>query len=74
MILTPKVIENSEGLRTTLSVVALTPKGELLVRTPAKRQAVKNPTNTFFGTKRLTGRGFDDSQTQKEMKWFPIRL
>lgn len=72
MILTPKVIENSEGLRTTLSVVALTPKGELLVRTPAKRQAVKNPTNTFFGTKRLIG--FDDSQTQKEMKWFPIRL
>ncbi|KAJ6299208.1 hypothetical protein OIU76_020222 [Salix suchowensis] len=49
----PKVIENAEGSRTTPSVVAFTPKGELLVGTPAKRQAVTNPSNTVFGTKRL---------------------
>ncbi|KAG5526164.1 hypothetical protein RHGRI_032447 [Rhododendron griersonianum] len=64
----PKVIENSEGSRTTPSVVANNPKGELLVGTPAKRQAVANPFNTVFGTKRLIGRRFDDPQTQKEMK------
>ncbi|CAN1265612.1 Heat shock 70 kDa protein, mitochondrial [Linum perenne] len=51
----PKVIENSEGSRTTPSVVAFNQKGELLVGTPAKRQAVTNPTNTVFGTKRLIG-------------------
>ncbi|CAN1265615.1 Heat shock 70 kDa protein, mitochondrial [Linum perenne] len=62
----PKVIENSEGSRTTPSVVAFNQKGELLVGTPAKRQAVTNPTNTVFGTKRLIGRKFDDPQTQKE--------
>ncbi|PKI46811.1 hypothetical protein CRG98_032808, partial [Punica granatum] len=64
----PKVIENSEGARTTPSVVAFNQKGELMVGTPAKRQAVTNPTNTFFATKRLIGRRFDDPQTQKEMK------
>ncbi|CAN1265613.1 Heat shock 70 kDa protein, mitochondrial [Linum perenne] len=55
----PKVIENSEGSRTTPSVVAFNQKGELLVGTPAKRQAVTNPTNTVFGTKRLIGRNGD---------------
>ncbi|KAL5988403.1 hypothetical protein ACLOJK_036167 [Asimina triloba] len=70
----PKVIENSEGSRTTPSVVAFTPKGERLVGTPAKRQAVTNPTNTFFGTKRLIGRKFDDPQTQKEMKMVPYKI
>ena len=60
----PKVIENAEGARTTPSVVAFNQKGELLVGTPAKRQAVTNPTNTLFGTKRLIGRRFDDPQTQ----------
>ncbi|KAK9286919.1 hypothetical protein L1049_015326 [Liquidambar formosana] len=69
-----KVIENSEGSRTTPSVVAFTPKGEILVGTPAKRQAVTNPTNTVFGTKRLIGRKFDDSQTQKEMKMVPYKI
>lgn len=69
-----KVIENAEGARTTPSVVALTPKGELLVGTPAKRQAVTNPANTFFGTKRLIGRRFDDPQTQKEMKMVPFKI
>ncbi|KMZ59813.1 Heat shock 70 kDa protein, mitochondrial [Zostera marina] len=71
---TPKVIENSEGARTTPSVVALNQKGELLVGTPAKRQAVTNPTNTTFGTKRLIGRRFDSPQTQKEMKMVPYKI
>ncbi|XP_047321482.1 heat shock 70 kDa protein, mitochondrial-like [Impatiens glandulifera] len=71
---TPKVIENSEGSRTTPSVIAISPKGELLVGTPAKRQAVTNPTNTVFGTKRLIGRKFDDPQTQKEMKMVPYKI
>ncbi|KAK9670143.1 hypothetical protein RND81_13G180600 [Saponaria officinalis] len=69
-----KVIENAEGARTTPSVVAFSPKGELLVGTPAKRQAVTNPQNTFFGTKRLIGRRFDDPQTQKEMKMVPFKI
>uniref|UniRef100_A0A0C9S5P5 TSA: Wollemia nobilis Ref_Wollemi_Transcript_12558_2630 transcribed RNA sequence n=1 Tax=Wollemia nobilis TaxID=56998 RepID=A0A0C9S5P5_9CONI len=70
----PKVIENSEGARTTPSVVAFNQKGELLVGTPAKRQAVTNPTNTVFGTKRMIGRRFDDPQTQKEMKMVPYKI
>ncbi|CAN6182423.1 unnamed protein product [Urochloa humidicola] len=70
----PKVIENAEGARTTPSVVAFNPKGERLVGTPAKRQAVTNPQNTFFGTKRLIGRRFDDPQTQKEMKMVPYKI
>ncbi|XP_056693565.1 heat shock 70 kDa protein, mitochondrial [Spinacia oleracea] len=69
-----KVIENAEGARTTPSVVAFNPKGELLVGTPAKRQAVTNPTNTIFGTKRLIGRVFSDPQTQKEMKMVPYKI
>ncbi|KAL8116850.1 heat shock 70 kDa protein, mitochondrial [Apium graveolens] len=69
-----KVIENAEGSRTTPSVVAFNNKGELLVGTPAKRQAVTNPTNTVFGTKRLIGRRFDDPQTQKEMKMVPYKI
>ncbi|KAM7470573.1 hypothetical protein LguiA_008756 [Lonicera macranthoides] len=68
------VIENSEGSRTTPSVVAFNQKGELLVGTPAKRQAVTNPTNTIFGTKRLIGRKFDDPQTQKEMTMVPYKI
>ncbi|KAH9655282.1 Heat shock 70 kDa protein 10 [Citrus sinensis] len=70
----PKVIENSEGSRTTPSVVAFNQKGELLVGTPAKRQAVTNPTNTLFGTKRLIGRKFDDPQTQKEMQMVSYKI
>jgi len=53
---TPKVIENAEGQRTTPSVVAFTVEGQRLVGTPAKRQAVTNPENTVFATKRLIGR------------------
>lgn len=70
----PRVIENSEGARTTPSVVAFTPKGERLVGTPAKRQAVMNPENTLFGTKRLIGRKFDDPLTQKEAKMVPYKI
>ncbi|PWA71062.1 magnesium transporter CorA-like family protein [Artemisia annua] len=69
-----KVIENAEGARTTPSVVAFNQKGELIVGTPAKRQAVTNPTNTVFGTKRMIGRRFDDSQTQKEMGMVPYKI
>ncbi|XP_021865550.1 heat shock 70 kDa protein, mitochondrial [Spinacia oleracea] len=69
-----KVIENSEGGRTTPSIVAFTPKGDLLVGTPAKRQAVTNPQNTFFGIKRMIGRRFDDPQTQKESKMVPFKI
>ncbi|XP_059647947.1 heat shock 70 kDa protein, mitochondrial [Cornus florida] len=69
-----KVIENSEGARTTPSVVAFNQKAELLVGTPAKRQAVTNPTNTLFGTKRLIGRRYEDPQTQKEMKMVPYKI
>ncbi|KAK2986692.1 hypothetical protein RJ640_010917 [Escallonia rubra] len=71
---TARVIENSEGARTTPSVVAITPKGELIVGTTAKRQGVTNPTGTFTGTKRLIGRRFDDPQTQKEMKMVPFPI
>lgn len=65
---TPRVIENSEGARTTPSVVAFTKEGELLVGQPAKRQAVVNPENTFFATKRLIGRSFEDKEVQQDRK------
>ncbi|KAI8816092.1 heat shock protein 70 family [Fimicolochytrium jonesii] len=64
---TPRVIENAEGGRTTPSVVAFSKDGELLVGTPAKRQAVVNPENTLFATKRLIGRKFDDAEVQKDI-------
>eukprot|EP00927_Polykrikos_kofoidii_P060616 TRINITY_DN55555_c0_g1_i1.p1 TRINITY_DN55555_c0_g1~~TRINITY_DN55555_c0_g1_i1.p1 ORF type:complete len:672 (+),score=127.60 TRINITY_DN55555_c0_g1_i1:102-2117(+) len=71
---TPKVIENSEGVRTTPSVVAITSDGQRLVGIPAKRQAVTNPENTVFATKRLIGRRFDDEATQKDMKHLPYKI
>jgi molecular chaperone DnaK len=63
-----KVIENSEGARTTPSIVAFNEDGTRLVGIAAKRQAVTNPTNTFYATKRLIGRRFDDQGTQKDIK------
>jgi len=63
-----KVIENAEGARTTPSVIAFTGEGERLVGMPAKRQAVTNSANTFYATKRLIGRRFEDAEIQKEMK------
>ena len=63
-----KVLENSEGARTTPSIVAFSSDGERLVGAPAKRQAVTNSTNTLSATKRLIGRRFDDKEVQKDMK------
>ena len=65
---TPKVIENAEGMRTTPSVVAFSKDGERLVGAPAKRQAVTNPEATFYATKRLIGRRFEDPEVKKEMQ------
>src|SRR4051812_15249409 len=71
---TPKVIENAEGARTTPSIVAFTDEGERLVGQPAKRQAVTNPSRTFFAIKRLIGRTFDDPMTQKDKGLVPYKI
>ena len=70
----PRVIENAEGARTTPSIVAFTESGERLVGQPAKRQAVQNPECTFFATKRLIGRRFDDPMVQKDIKMVPYKI
>ncbi|MEW7984070.1 MAG: molecular chaperone DnaK [gamma proteobacterium symbiont of Phacoides pectinatus] len=69
-----KVIENSEGGRTTPSIVAFSAEGELLVGQPAKRQAVTNPQNTLFAIKRLIGRRFDDAVVQKDVGMVPYKI
>ena len=69
-----KVIENSEGARTTPSQVAFTESGERLVGQSAKRQAVTNPENTFYGIKRLIGRRFSDPMVKKETELVPFKV
>ena len=70
----PKVIENSEGARTTPSIVAYTEDGEILVGASAKRQAVTNPKNTLFAVKRLIGRRFNEEMVQKDIKMVPYKI
>lgn len=70
----PKVIENSEGDRTTPSIVAYSESGETLVGQSAKRQAVTNPDNTLFAIKRLIGRKFEDEVVQRDVKMVPYQI
>ena len=70
----PRVIENSEGDRTTPSIVAYSKDGETLVGQPAKRQAITNPDNTLFAIKRLIGRQYDDDVVQKDIKMVPYKI
>jgi molecular chaperone DnaK len=70
----PKVIENSEGARTTPSIIAYMDEGEILVGAPAKRQAVTNPKNTLYAVKRLIGRKFTDKEVQKDIDLMPFEI
>jgi molecular chaperone DnaK len=71
---TPKVIENAEGARTTPSVVAIADDGERLIGQPARRQAVTNPSNTFFAIKRLIGRNSNDPMVEKDKGMVPYEI
>ncbi len=70
----PKVIENSEGARTTPSIIAYMEDGEILVGAPAKRQAVTNPRNTLYAVKRLIGRKFAEKEVQKDIDLMPYTI
>ena len=70
----PKVIENSEGARTTPSIVAYTEENEILTGAPAKRQAVTNAKNTLFAVKRLIGRRFEEKEVQKDIGLMPFKI
>ncbi len=70
----PKVIENSEGARTTPSIVAYAEDGEILVGASAKRQAVTNAANTLFAVKRLIGRRFEEKEVQKDISLMPYKI
>ncbi|HJW57470.1 MAG TPA: molecular chaperone DnaK [Burkholderiaceae bacterium] len=70
----PKVIENSEGARTTPSIIAYQEDGEILVGAPAKRQAVTNPKNTLYAVKRLIGRKFEEKEVQKDIALMPFQI
>lgn len=70
----PEIIANSEGTRTTPSVVAINKNGERLVGQVANRQRVTNPTNTIFGIKRLIGRKFEDKEVQKDIELMPYKI
>jgi len=71
---TPKVIENSEGARTTPSIIAYQEDGEVLVGASAKRQAVTNPRNTLYAVKRLIGRKFAEKEVQKDIDLMPYKI
>ncbi|MFA7291537.1 MAG: molecular chaperone DnaK [Rhodocyclaceae bacterium] len=70
----PKVIENSEGARTTPSIIGYTEDGEVLCGAPAKRQAVTNPRNTLYAVKRLIGRRFEEKEVQKDISLMPYKI
>ena len=70
----PRVIENSEGDRTTPSIVAFTESDEVIVGQPAKRQAVTNPADTMYAVKRLIGRRFDEEVVQRDIKLVPYKI
>jgi molecular chaperone DnaK len=70
----PKIIENSEGARTTPSIIAYMEDGEILVGAPAKRQAVTNPQSTLYAAKRLIGRRFEDKEVQKDIDMMPFSI
>ncbi|WP_159714807.1 molecular chaperone DnaK [Blochmannia endosymbiont of Camponotus nipponensis] len=70
----PRVLENSEGDRTTPSIIAYTQDGEILVGQPAKRQSVTNPKNTLFAIKRLIGRRFQDREVQRDVNIMPYKI
>ena len=70
----PKVIENSEGARTTPSIIAYQEDGEILVGASAKRQAVTNPRNTLYAVKRLIGRRFEEKEVQKDINMMPYTI
>lgn len=70
----PKVIENTEGARTTPSIIAYQEDGEILVGAPAKRQAITNPANTLYAVKRLIGRKFKEEMVQKDIKMVPYTI
>lgn len=70
----PKIIENSEGDRTTPSIIGYTEDDEIIVGQAAKRQAVTNPTNTLFAIKRLIGRRFEDDVVQRDIKMVPYKI
>src|SRR5271168_2632631 len=69
-----KVIENSEGARTTPSIIAYMEDGEILVGAPAKRQSVTNPRNTLYAVKRLIGRRFEEKEVQKDLDLMPYSI
>ncbi|MDD2934706.1 MAG: molecular chaperone DnaK [Methylotenera sp.] len=70
----PRVIENSEGTRTTPSIIAYQEDGEILAGAPAKRQAVTNPKNTLYAVKRLIGRRFEEKEVQKDIGLMPYTI
>ncbi len=70
----PRIIENSEGSRTTPSIIAYMEDGEILIGAPAKRQAVTNPKSTLYAVKRLIGRRFEDDEVQKDIDLMPFEI